>query len=117
MRLAGELKKDFHLKAMVSVNNPFDIWLGINLMRGNVYEKYLAKELKQNLLLPETRLHTEEEKQVYAEMLKKFDLDIERVRKAESWRELDEAFTIKVQTKFKCAAAYYNASSCLMKLD
>jgi uncharacterized protein len=117
MRIAGELKNDFHLKAMVSVNNPFDIWLGINLMRGKVYEKYLAKELKSNLLLPDSRLHTEEEKLIYAQMIKIFDIDIERVRKAESWREIDEAFTIKVHTQFKCAAAYYNASSCLMKLD
>ena len=31
----------------------------------------------------------------------------------ETWRDFDEEFTIKVHKKFKCAAAYYNAASCL----
>ncbi len=44
---------DFPLKAVVSVNNPFDIWLSINLMRGKVYEKHLANELKRNLVIRE----------------------------------------------------------------
>jgi predicted alpha/beta-fold hydrolase len=30
---AGEHKDKFPLEAMVSFNNPFDIWLTINLMR------------------------------------------------------------------------------------
>ena len=37
-RVAGDMKDDFPLKAMVSVNNPFDLWSTINLMRGKVYE-------------------------------------------------------------------------------
>lgn len=44
---------EFPLKAIVAVNNPFDIWLSINLMRGKVYEKHLANELKRNLVLRE----------------------------------------------------------------
>lgn len=45
MRIAGIHGHDFPLKAIVAVNNPFDIWLTINLMRGSPYEKHLAKEL------------------------------------------------------------------------
>ena len=37
---------DFPLKAMVSLNNPFDLWLAINLMRNTPYERVLANELK-----------------------------------------------------------------------
>lgn len=50
---------DFPLKAIVSVNNPFDIWLSINLMRGKVYEKHLANELKRNLVIRELRTEQE----------------------------------------------------------
>jgi predicted alpha/beta-fold hydrolase len=55
MRLAGQMKDKFPLKAIVSVNNPFDLWLSINLMRGSPYEKHLAQELKKNLILPDFR--------------------------------------------------------------
>lgn len=34
MKIAGEQKDKFPLEAIVSVNNPFDVWLAINLMRG-----------------------------------------------------------------------------------
>lgn len=54
---------DFPLKAIVAVNNPFDIWLSINLMRGKAYEKHLANELKRNLVLREPT--TETERKVY----------------------------------------------------
>jgi predicted alpha/beta-fold hydrolase len=46
LRVAGEQGDRFPLQAMVSLNNPFDLWLAINLMRNTPYEKYLAKELK-----------------------------------------------------------------------
>ena len=46
MRVAGEQGDSFPLEAMVSLNNPFDLWLAINLMRDTPYEKFLAKELK-----------------------------------------------------------------------
>ena len=45
MKIAGEMGSDFPLRAIVSVNNPFDVWLSINLMRGTVYEKALVQEL------------------------------------------------------------------------
>ena len=51
MRVAGEQKEQFPLEAMVSFNNPFDIWLAINLMRNTPYEKYLARELRKNILI------------------------------------------------------------------
>merc|ERR1712079_717727 len=45
VRAAGLQGKDFPLKAMASVNNPFDIWLTFNLMRGSGYERHLCKLL------------------------------------------------------------------------
>ena len=45
MRTAGIQGRDFPLKAIVAVNNPFDLVLAINLMRGSPYEKHLAKDL------------------------------------------------------------------------
>ena len=46
-------------------------------------------------------------------MVKEFKLDIEKIKTVETWRDWDEEFTIKVHPQFKCAAAYYNAASCL----
>jgi len=116
MRIAGEMKNNFPFKAIVSVNNPFDIWLSINLMRGKPYEKHLARELKKNLFLPETRSMSDDEKKVFDEIVSKYGLNLEKIRKAETWREIDEELTLKVHQGFKTAAAYYNASSCLMKI-
>jgi predicted alpha/beta-fold hydrolase len=50
MKIAAEMH-EFPLKAIVSINNPFDIWLSINLMRGKIYEKHLALELRRNLVI------------------------------------------------------------------
>ena len=50
MKIAAEMP-EFPLLAIVSINNPFDIWLSINLMRGKIYEKHLAKELLRNLVI------------------------------------------------------------------
>ena len=69
MRIAGEMKSDFPLKAMVAVNNPFDIWLTIQLMRGKIYEKHLANELKRSLVVRNPV--TDSEKAVYKEIIKK----------------------------------------------
>jgi predicted alpha/beta-fold hydrolase len=59
MRNAAEMQ-NFPLKAIVAVNNPFDIWLSINLMRGKIYEKHLANELKSSLVIRQNQ--TEQEK-------------------------------------------------------
>lgn len=101
MRIAGEMKSDFPLKAMVAVNNPFDIWLTIQLMRGKIYEKHLANELKRSLVVRNPV--TDSEKAVYKEMIKKFNLDYEKIKKLETWRDFDEEFTIKVHPQFKSA--------------
>lgn len=50
---------------------------------------------------------------VYLEMIRKFNLDIEKLRKIETWRDFDEEFTIKTHPKFACAAQYYHEASCL----
>ena len=50
VKIAGIQQDRFPLKAIVSVNNPFDVWLTINLMRGTRYEAALAKTLRHNLL-------------------------------------------------------------------
>jgi uncharacterized protein len=49
MRVAADMP-DFPLEAIVSVNNPFDLWLSINLMRGKVFEKHLAKNLRDRVV-------------------------------------------------------------------
>jgi predicted alpha/beta-fold hydrolase len=51
LRIAGIQKEKFPLEALVSFNNPFDIWLAINLMRGTPYEKFLARELRKNTII------------------------------------------------------------------
>jgi predicted alpha/beta-fold hydrolase len=51
LRHAGIQKENFPLEAMVSLNNPFDIWFAINLMRGKPYEKFLAIELRKNTVV------------------------------------------------------------------
>ena len=51
MKVAGEQGDSFPLIGMVSLNNPFDLWLAINLMRNTPYEKYLAEELKRRVII------------------------------------------------------------------
>ena len=96
---------------MVSVNNPFDLWLAINLMRETPYEKFLVKDLIH-------RDHSDNTKelrdsQIYEQMLSKYGLDRNKILNTETWRDFDEEFTIKVFKQFKCATAYYNKASCL----
>ena len=79
VRAAGLQGKDFPLKAIASVNNPFDVWLAINLMRGNPYEKYLARELRDSLILRENHNMTAEEKQKLADMIQHFKLDLDTI--------------------------------------
>lgn len=50
MKNAAEME-DFPCQAIAAVNNPFDFWLALNLMRGKQYEKHLVNELKKSLIL------------------------------------------------------------------
>ena len=50
LRTAGRYGDSFPFKVIASVNNPFDLNLAINLMRGTAYEKNLAKDLKRTLI-------------------------------------------------------------------
>lgn len=113
MRNAADMP-DFPLKAIVAVNNPFDIWLSINLMRGKIFEKHLANELKRNLVIRQKP--TENEKGVYETMIKTFGLDMTRISKVETWRDFDEEFTRKVHPKWPSTAQYYYEASCLQKV-
>lgn len=101
MRNAADMP-DFPLRALVAVNNPFDIWLATNLMRGKVYEKHLTNELKRSLILREPQ--SEKEKLIFQQMVSKFDLNMEAIKKAETWRDFDEEFTRKVHYKWPCCA-------------
>lgn len=114
MRVAGEQKEQFPLEAMVSLNNPFDVWLAINLMRNTPYEKYLARELRKNILIRPNA--TEEEKQIFQQMSEKFKINFDDLKKSESWRELDDKLTLKIHPHFKSVAEYYYAASCLTKV-
>ena len=96
MKIAGEKKQDFPLKAIVSVNNPFDIWCSINLLRGTVYEKHLCSELRRKMVMREQAKCSPTEWKVYSDMINKFGLDYEKLKKLDNWRDFDEEFTLKV---------------------
>ena len=66
LRVAGEQGNKFPLKAMVSLNNPFDLWLAINLMRNTPYEKHLANELKSHIFFKP--MASEDESKILAEI-------------------------------------------------
>lgn len=69
MKIAGMQKEKFPLKAIVTVGNPFDIQLSINLMRGKLSEKPLAKAIRDNLYARDPATQTEREKKVFLEMI------------------------------------------------
>ena len=50
LRAAGMYGKDFPLKVIIAVNNPFDLNLAIEHMRGTGYEKNLADDLIRSLV-------------------------------------------------------------------
>lgn len=78
---------------MVSFNNPFDVWLSINLMRGSLYEKHLAIELRKNILIRDVT--SVDERKILNEMEKKFNFSFESLRNTESWNEIDDIVTLK----------------------
>lgn len=84
---------------MIAFNNPFDIWLAINLMRGTQYEKYLARELRKNVLIKENP--SESEKQIFEQMVQKYGISFDEIKHIESWKEFDDKFTLKVHPNFK----------------
>lgn len=92
MKIAGEQKEDFPLEAIASFNNPFDIWLSMNLMRGTRYEKLLAKLLSKNIL--SRREPSEAEQKILSEMEKKFNINIAELKNSTTWKEYDEKFTL-----------------------
>jgi predicted alpha/beta-fold hydrolase len=53
------------------------------------------------------------EKQIYSEMESTYGTNFQTLSQVETWRQFDEEFTIKAHKHFACAAAYYNAGSCL----
>ena len=114
LKAAGEWKEDFPLEALVSLNNPFDLWLAINLMRNSPYERFLARELRKNIVIRENQ--TPEEKEIFKVMSKKFNINFDEMKNTQSWKEFDEKLTIKAHPEFKCAADYYFAGSCLSKI-
>jgi predicted alpha/beta-fold hydrolase len=42
-----------------------------------------------------------------------YGINFEKLNSVETWRDFDEEFTRLVHTHYSCAAAYYNAGSCL----
>lgn len=46
-------------------------------------------------------------------MIAYYNLDMEKVSRCQTWRDLDENFTSKVHPQFRSVIEYYNASSCL----
>jgi predicted alpha/beta-fold hydrolase len=114
MRVAGEQGDKFPLDAMVSINNPFDIWLSINLMRNTPYEKFLAREMRKNIMFrPST---SEQERKIFEQMEKKFGFTFEELTHTESWAEFDSKITLKIYPGHKTVADFYYAASCLSKV-
>ena len=64
---------------MVALNNPFDIWFAINLMRGKPYEKFLAIELRKNTIVRDKV--SPEELKIFDEMKEKYKLNFEELAK------------------------------------
>ena len=114
LRVAGEQKEKCPFEAMVSFNNPFDIMLTINLMRNTPYEKYLARELRKNILIRDNS--SDKEKEIFKEMEKKFGFSFDDIKHTESWGEFDNKFTLKIRPQFKTVAEYYHESSCLFRV-
>ncbi|TNV78627.1 hypothetical protein FGO68_gene12092 [Halteria grandinella] len=111
MKIAGEQGDNFALDAMVSLNNPFDIWLAINLMRGKPYEKFLAIELK-NQLINKKKISKDEEL-VFKQMAQKFGIDFKALSKISTWRDWDEQYTKKAYRNYPTLADYYFSASSL----
>lgn len=73
MRTAADMP-DFPMRAIVAINNPFDIWLSVNLMRGKIYEKHLTRKLKEQLVLRDPI--NENDAKNYNEAIQKFDINL-----------------------------------------
>lgn len=115
MRVAGEQGDRFPLDAMVSFNNPFDIWLSINLMRNTPYEKFLAREMRKNIIFRPSM--SEQERKIFEQMEKKFGFTFEELTHTESWAEFDSKITLKIYPGHKTVADFYYAASCLSKVQ
>lgn len=63
-------------------------------MRGSPYEKFLARELRKNTIIRNNP--TEKELEVFKEIQEKFNLDFEKLKKVETWRDFDRELTIKI---------------------
>ena len=61
VRYVGMQGASTPFSAIASVNNPFDLWLTINLMRGSVSEAWLVKKLRNDLILRKAISMDEEE--------------------------------------------------------
>lgn len=103
---------DFGLKAMVSLNNPFDLWLAINLMRNTPYERVLANELKSQFFFKSEA--TEAEMKIFAEIQEMHQIDLKRLAEVTTWHAFDRVYTSKVFAKgpFFSLPDYYSRASC-----
>ena len=61
VRYVGMQGASTPFSAIASVNNPFDLWLTINLMRGSMSEAWLVKKLRNDLILRKANNMDEEE--------------------------------------------------------
>ena len=96
LKTAGEMGSEFPLRAITAVNCPFDIWLAINLMRGTPYEKNLAKELVYQLITRDDKSMSEASRTQLDKMIAHYKLDVEKIARVQTWRDLDEHYTIKI---------------------
>ena len=97
---------------MVSLNNPFDLWLAINLMRNTPYEKALANELKSHLFFKPKA--SESELKILAEIQNLYNIDLKHLSEVTTWHAFDRVYTSKVFAKgpFFSLPEYYTRASC-----
>jgi predicted alpha/beta-fold hydrolase len=49
-------------------------------------------------------------------MVEKFKINLEELKKVESWRDFDEKYTLHIHPQYKTVPEYYYAASCLTKV-
>ena len=54
---------------------------------------------------------------IFARMVSKYGLNIDKIKQAESWKQIDEELTSKVHKQYNSVVDYYNAASCLPRIQ
>lgn len=93
MKVQAEMK-DFPLKVLIFLNQPFDVWKARNMIIGSIYERFLLNDL----ILPYGS--TLEDQRKFIEYMKpKFGIT-QQVFKVTKWEDFDKEFTLKAHPHY-----------------